>query len=1140
MKQLIQVGVALIAGTVWAADVTVGFREVKSIHVPNGGGATQDDPVLVDPHGALYKTGAGTLTLSQGAASGSPSKVRVLGGKVVLARGTDRATPTIATAPAVIRNDAAMWMDASKTDSFQLNGTSVTTWNDVRETNFAARQYRFFQSEGSLAPELTVTTPENRPAVNPRWYGADSFLGIRHANGNQDGFYSNGYTVKDYFAVVSFYDNSRNDMSHFFGRRAGTPNFNSRNGNLGYVASYSLDAPFSFNAGYSAQFAVNGRIVDKLSEKPRSGLALLEIHSEDRSMEFEALANGGTTDSKGGGYYSEIIVFQRKLTETERLQVRDYLMRKWGIAYEQAEVGGAVRSEIELASGTSLDVAPSAGEETAAVAVSGEGTVNKTGEGTLVLGLAGDEDFAGTFNFAAGGLKVRGGRFPALSVAGGTSLTVTAPGKPAEASYAVHEKAGTTLAKDTAPQRCVNLAGQGNVRVNALEADVEEINVASNVTLTLEGKVEKRFNEIAATDDPVSVTVPNGNFESGSGKLELKEVGWDAAFVEGWGRNNQTWFVYLDNFSSTYTDYSPLGSRYLVMHGYCTAYTQVTLPHDGYYTFSFRSSAKNNSTSAPARMVIDLFYTQDKTDLRETKLANKQVFGTHVAQYANFPRFYYPMPYMKAGTYYIGFFNRNNNPDTANVGIDEVRIDYQDPSERQDCACAIPNGDFNSFDRYCGLVGTSANANVINHSSSTTCTGWNFSVAEGGDEKAVAFIDGEAEKISTSYSALTGDKPFFFETTAPDVCGMTFVEFRGDKGVMTSEAFTPPAGTYRLQGKLAAHSLLWNSENYTKGPYDGSEVRLRAQVSAGGQVVDLGLRGTKQRLWETVSWPEEFTVDGNTPVVLTVSGQTAGGIVQVDDLSLVSAVESRPEARRNLVRFGNFEDGHRASASAAWAARYDIRSGTHYHYEYHLNDPDGQGYVRAEGRYVGRVTDKDCLYQTVNFPEAGLYRVRFLQRTRFSASQYYGANPLELSIGNASATNVIGRSQVWNGNWEERSFLFNVATAGDWEFAIRGLGATWGGNEVGHTSFVDCVSIVRVKDTLAAAPAVAETQRPRINVKKGGMLSLDFTGTLQVGSLKLGGRLVKGTVNASTHPDYITGAGSLEAVPNRGLGIIVR
>ena len=60
-----------------------------------------------------------------------------------------------------------------------------------------------------------------------------------------------------------------------------------------------------------------------------------------------------------------------------------------------------------------------------------------------------------------------------------------------------------------------------------------------------------------------------------------------------------------------------------------------------------------------------------------------------------------------------------------------------------------------------------------------------------------------------------------------------------------------------------------------------------------------------------------------------------------------------------------------------------------------------------------------------------------------------------------------------------------------------------------------------------------------LDVAADAHVVLDFRGTQRVGAVVLGGRYVSGVVGASTHPEFFSGPGLLEA-PARATCIIMR
>ena len=81
------------------------------------------------------------------------------------------------------------------------------------------------------------------------------------------------------------------------------------------------------------------------------------------------------------------------------------------------------------------------------------------------------------------------------------------------------------------------------------------------------------------------------------------------------------------------------------------------------------------------------------------------------------------------------------------------------------------------------------------------------------------------------------------------------------------------------------------------------------------------------------------------------------------------------------------------------------------------------------------------------------------------------------------------------------------------------------------------MSLVRCRDTIDAAPSLPRNLK--FEVAKGAQLLLDYTGTAKCGPVKYDGVTYIGTIDASTHPEFVTGMGTLESASD-GTVIIFR
>ena len=60
-----------------------------------------------------------------------------------------------------------------------------------------------------------------------------------------------------------------------------------------------------------------------------------------------------------------------------------------------------------------------------------------------------------------------------------------------------------------------------------------------------------------------------------------------------------------------------------------------------------------------------------------------------------------------------------------------------------------------------------------------------------------------------------------------------------------------------------------------------------------------------------------------------------------------------------------------------------------------------------------------------------------------------------------------------------------------------------------------------------------------LSLAKGSNIQLQYYGTNEISRLRLGGRSVCGVISAETHPDYVSGTGSLYVKPH-GFGVLIR
>ncbi len=184
----------------------------------------------------------------------------------------------------------------------------------------------------------------------------------------------------------------------------------------------------------------------------------------------------------------ECIVYTNALTQTERMQVAGYLMKKWlnaEIEYSCSDTNATVDA-VDLSAGAVVGVA--AGDSGRIRTAAGAGTLVKASAGDLYL-----DDFADP----AASLEVRGGRVTVKS------LEITRDMLPEGAYLHVDATAADTIAKDGSGKVTTwqDVRGAGYQTLTRLKANIGK---ASVVTDCVNGLPMVRFETLEATADTYS------------------------------------------------------------------------------------------------------------------------------------------------------------------------------------------------------------------------------------------------------------------------------------------------------------------------------------------------------------------------------------------------------------------------------------------------------------------------------------------------------------------------------------------------------------------------------------------------------------------------------------------------------------
>lgn len=364
------------------------LAEGTSIDVPEGGVAKVGRLDLKYP---VAKTGKGTLVVQE--SKGAASLLNVKEGQVVFEAAPDVTAADELAQGASLHLDAA---DAASLETEDVEGTCyVNFWHSPGYANLA------YSPDGRRPWLSAAETLNGKPTVVFGEYGTRSV-------GNYLIFGKPLCSIKSAYVV-------------WRGHNAGVSILGTSQSSEGAPrASYdyvSANGKLLRNNLFSAVYT-NGVAVSRTDAMPVDQWMLVEIHSKDDDtggLTASALCadrdnNGYGTGNYGGSDYAEVILFERELSEREKIATRNYLLKKWFPAAPRAELPSAPEkkpnavAELDVSTDTSEDI--SSGETLAVGRLVGSGTLAKTGDGTLaVRDLA---ELTGAVDVLAGTLKLTG------------------------------------------------------------------------------------------------------------------------------------------------------------------------------------------------------------------------------------------------------------------------------------------------------------------------------------------------------------------------------------------------------------------------------------------------------------------------------------------------------------------------------------------------------------------------------------------------------------------------------------------------------------------------------------------------------------------------------------------------------------
>lgn len=1116
-----------VVSSAWAEAVTLGVGET---HVfTNAADVVQADPVRLSDRAVLVKQGAGKLTLPNGVFTEQASvSVQVREGTLAFVP----SAPLVAAyeEPTEIMSRAAFWVDATRNVLLRTDAASaneVVAWLDVRETGDggAENPYRYTRAV-AFTNEWLTAFPLLQPYLDKtgvycRGYGSGCFLNWVKADGAQEEIAG----LRHVF-VVHGGPTARGDMLGQRGPNA-RPYFQRGGGERIWGDHNGENAEL-----FASRTYLNGRAIDPhTSYYPAESLHVLEVEAlgdplaamcffNDRDMQLATTAGTtlpqvdgkavnvilGTSESiyggnrVGGEYICEAVLFTNALTAAERLSVSAWLNQKWRGTPPPA---ARPATTVALAAGATLDVA--ADEAAPALDVRGDGLVRKTGAGAATWRSVYAPHAAAPRVQVLDGLLNLGSARPLACAAGDTLVCERRPWGP-ELAPAEPGADKTRLVK----------RGSGPVTLDALPEGVEQLRVEGGELRLADP--ERTPDAAPSMAETPTVTFPDDGFETYRAATlaaayadvaDGQEVrGWHAVVPQTAPGAAESRVFFFDQRVGSPNGWNMLlqspPSGVLVVKNDASAWCEVEIPSDGDYVLSFRAAPRPG-------------YHGEQLDVMIGPDADHLVaFGDFRTSTMDWRTFTFLPRRLTAGRHQFWLKAKGTGNDRCTQFDDFRLVRAADAAE-----WALPNGGFELHAAdFSTKYFTVDNAARVPGFTVTPCA----SEGAGKDEKW--------DNGRTTFSARGTDshRRFNLPWNRPESETQFYMSGIGSRLETT---FTPPAGTWRFRADFCQWAVSMGYSGYV----------VSAAVAVNGAVLALGAVTNTSFALAPHTWPGAFTVDGETPVTLTLTGglrtpDQSFGHGLLDNLALVRAAATGA----NLLRAGGFESLSpwtlEVTPKPAEVTGSDRQPYDDYYRTYF-------GLEAFEGASCLRLVNDDAAVQAVTFPTGGLYRLSANLAARCKPGTLNfanGLNPLAFFCARGGVTNWLGCTDgAATTNFHEYAFLVRIPEAGGtYDVGFRGRCA-WGGEgtpTVDRTTLVDAVQLYRVETTRPLdLPETLE-----IDVADGAQLTLDFDGTNKIRRLTIAGRSCTGFVSLADRPDLLgtlAGRGTFLIRP-RGTVLLLR
>ncbi|MBR3086071.1 MAG: hypothetical protein IKH04_06675 [Kiritimatiellae bacterium] len=1021
-------------------------------------------------NGQLRKRGAGTLTLSAPGLNGSGELV-VEEGAAVLDLSAATSVPTL---PASLQSKISLWLDATQNVVTDGSGL-VVDWFDRRETNLettGAHSYPFASSRHSWVTGATGGQPSLVTDGSVAAYVDFGAYSSTFADGKWLCMTNSSTSGVGYMATAeAFAVFARNPGNTATPRGVGTIFGGHHQGNnANPVWTGGSDRLY-----FSNQNTIADKGATRLDRNPIwSGFVPIDdtewhlvatrlpISQSDWHYKWNILG-GDRANTSGGMLLAEVVIFDSRISEFDRMRVEDYLWRKW-MGARQTSVGTvAVNAGASATIDTDSDISGD---------LTGGGAVVKAGSGRLRIPA---RDFTGTLELREGSVRTDGAAFAITE--GGQRLTASIASRITRSD----ESDGSLVVKD----------GTGFLKIASLPADT---------TLSVEnGTVALAPPEAPAVQTAgCAASFPYADFEafsartdwssnlqyinvgggSGTSTEQTTDYNWIFSRVGKSGGNlvGVQKNIY-NSFSSQYKAEDALGIGYdgdvslSLAKGLARA--TFTLPAAGFYKAQFRVAGIGGLMDG--QILIDGVQTAAFQPLSQK----------------SFMRYEAALPWLAVGEH--TFTISDNETDNGNrILFDDVKIIPVELSNSAPVSVAIANPSFElPWSNLAGALDDTAYTPTT-----ANCTGWTMPSDSASTWVGKALRRRWYDGVTDIGSGLCTNPD-----EVPD--GFLCAQLYGDFSLSQSVTF-PSAGRYRLAFHLARRCAFWPQVvSVTVGDTVVRKVRVdHDDFRRYEAVFDIAAAGA-----QTLSFAGTVVTSGNAYMT---------GCALLDAVSCVRV----SDIPASLVSNGDFEDGGTDWRIAAGAKLISAASASAWVDSIARQPLDGAEGVLFDTSAAG------ALRQDIAFPSAGRYELSFRMQTfdRYP-DEIAKVNAFQVSLYDSATTNRLHWQAVLSDGAERVVTIpFTVTAAGtqtleffgDWRLAAGK------GNVI-----VDDIAIVAAPAADRADLANYFPASASISVASGATLRLDFDGVAKVAEVRRGGRKIWGDISHETYPAWVMGRGVL-------------